>query len=128
MCLTDFKEFKTIRKSNPLIGYRTWRLTREGVLLSEYKDYKWKKTIEGPHKVTEKNSGIYAYYYNYNNNYNYISGIIQQYGKIAIHSIGQRSSYAKIQTFFTIRKSDAIDPKEFLDWIDKFNSNIEKLA
>ena len=68
------------------------------------------------------------YYYNYNcNNYNII-GIIKQYGKVAIHLSGYRSQYAIIDTLFTIRKLDAKESQEFLDWIDKFNARIEKLA
>jgi hypothetical protein len=73
-------------------------------------------------------------YYNYNNNnnyneynynyyYNYILyGVIKQYGRVAIHEVGQRSQYAEIKTLFTIRELDATGPKEFLDWI-KFDFN-----
>ena len=160
MCLPDFKEFKQIDKSSPLIGYKTWRNKKNSLILtSEYQDYSWNK-LEGPHEVLEINSGIYAYNnynYNYNNysynysnynynysynnshsnysNYNYsygnnyyISGIISQWGKVAIHSEGQRSEYAKVKTLFTIRKSDASGTKEFLDWIDIFNKHIEDIA
>jgi hypothetical protein len=69
-------------------------------------------------------------YYHYNNNYHYynIAGIIHQYGRVAIHKIGQRSEYAKIKTLFTIKESDAIGPKEFLCWISKFNLIIAELA
>lgn len=71
------------------------------------------------------------YNYDYNidyRNYYYIGGIIKQYGRVAIHKIGQRSEYAKINTLFTIRKSDASGQKEFLDWIDIFNQKVEDIA
>jgi len=155
MCLPDFVEFKKIKKSEALIGYRNWWLNiKDSIKLkSDSRDYFWDKTIEGPHKVEKENSGIYSYnnyynnfynysnYYNYNNNYNNynnyyynyknyynISGIIHQYGKVAIHRKGYRSQYAIINTLFTISESDAKGPKEFLDWIKVFNSNIETLA
>jgi hypothetical protein len=151
MCLPDFFEFKVIRKDNPLIGYRNWRM-KNGILRSECMNYEWNKVVEGPHKVAEADSGIYAYnnnnynyynYYYYNYNYNnnyynynyynyyyyyYIAGIIHQYGRTAIHKIGQRSTYARIKTLFTIRKSDAIGPEKFLNWIEKFNNEIIELA
>ena len=145
MCLPDFERFDNIIEENSLIGYRTWRLPMSELvhLLSEHQNYVWTKIIEGPHEVLEANSGIYAYnnyYYNYynHNNYNYyynyyhnnyyIYGAINQFGKVAIHKIGQRSEYAKIKTFFTIRESDANGPKKFLDWISKFNSIITELS
>lgn len=154
MCLPDFKEFKQIEKTNPLIGYRSWKLSihNPAILKSEHQKYDWNNIIEGPHVVTDSNSGIYAYNYNYSNNYNYnnyyysnnynnnynysnknynnyyMSGIINQYGRVAIHRTGQRSEYAKINKIFTIRESDAKGPKEFLDWISKFNFIIVELA
>ena len=71
MCLPDFKEFVQIDKNQPLVGYRNWRNNyNNNKLISEYQDYNWKKE-EGPHKVKDKDSGIYAYN-NYNNdNYHY---------------------------------------------------------
>ena len=169
MCLPNFVEFKQIEESSPLIGYRNWRLDIENpiILQSENQNYLWDKVIEGPHLVTDSNSGIYAYknnnyknnnynnynYYNYyknNNYYNYyknsyyknsyynyynyyyynysLTGIISQYGRVAIHKIGQRSEYAKITKLFTIKESYANGPKEFLDWIDKFNLIILELS
>ena len=191
MCLPDFIEFKNIDESTPMIGYRNWRLPAKGdslILISESLNYNWDKIIEGPHKVKNSNSGIYAYnnynynnynnyynynyynnyynynYNNYNNNYNYYnnnncnnnnnynnynynynyynnynnyndnynyynnSGVIQQYGKTAVHKNGQRSEYAKIKTLFTIRKQYAQGPREFLGWIDIFNNRIEAVA
>ncbi len=126
------------------------------ILKSESQNYNWSK-IEGPHEIKAENSGIYAnnyynnynyynknhnyynnyknynyynknynYYYNYN--YNYLSGIINQWGKVALHKIGQRSEYAKVKTIFTIRESDAKGPEEFLKWIVKFNSHIKEIA
>lgn len=68
------------------------------------------------------------YIYTYNNNNYSIAGIINQYGKVAIHKIGQRSEYARIITLFTIRESDAKGQEEFLDWIKKFNLFIAELA
>ena len=127
------------------------------ILMSEHRDYNWNK-LEGPHEVKEKDSGIYAYnyynyysnnyynnnyYYNYYNNYNYnnnynnyynnynynnILGIILQYGKVAIHSSGQRSEYAKIKTLFSIRESDAQGSQKFLNWIKIFNKKIEVIS
>lgn len=140
MCLPNFIKFKKIPESNPIVGYRSWRVNIENPdnLISLYSDYNWNSNI-GRHNVNNFNSGIYAYnfmytdyyynyYYNNNNNYYYNYGIIHQYGKVAIHKDGQRSEYCKIITLFTIRKSDAKGPKEFLDWIDNFNPVIEKLA
>ena len=57
-----------------------------------------------------------------------MTGIILQWGKVAIHSEGQRSEYAKIDTLFTIQESDAIGPKEFLNWIKIFNKRVEDIA
>jgi hypothetical protein len=157
MCLPDFKEFKQIPENSPLIGYRTWKTSVRDdsyLLKSEFQDYHWNK-LEGPHEVLKVNSGIYAYnnyynyynnynnynnnyyyyynnnnnyYYYYNNNNNYLAGIIHQWGKTAIHSMGQRSEYAKIDTLFSIRKLDAKGPKEFLDWTKIFNEKINKIA
>jgi hypothetical protein len=163
MCLPDFERFDNILESNPLIGYRNWRLIIKNptILISENQDYNWNKVIEGPHKVKNSNSGIYAYNYynnynnyynycnyyynnyNYNNYYNYcnyyynnynynnnycISGVIKQYGRVAIHKIGRRSEYAKIDRLFTVRETDAKGPKEFLDWIKLFNLIVKNLA
>lgn len=126
MCLPDFTEFKQIEEDSPLIGYRSWKLLfKSGILKSENQNYEWNKKTEGPHEVLDINSGIYAY--NNYNNYN-IFGVIKQYGKVAIHKIGQRSEYAVINTLFTIRKEDARGPQEFLNWIDTFNKNIIELA
>ena len=63
----------------------------------------------------------------YNNNY-CISGIIHQYGKVAIHESGYRSEYAKIVKGFTIRESDAKGPEKFLSWIKEFNQIISNLC
>jgi len=147
MCLPGFVEFRQIGESSPFIGYRAWKNKLENslVLISENQDYLWKK-IEGPHEIRETNSGIYAYNYNSynynnyydnyynNNNYRYydnnnysnyrISGIITQWGKVAIHKIGQRSEFAKVNTIFKIREQDAKGPKKFLDWIKLFNRRI----
>ena len=160
MCLPDFQEFKQVLKKDAITGYRNWLLPiRETgghitLLRSVNQSFIYdKRNGCGRHKVTEDNSGIYAYNYNnyHNNNYNnyyydnnnnyyyhnnnnyyyyyyYVAGIIKQYGKVAIHLTGQRSEYAIIDTLFTIRKSDAIGPPDFLNWIDIFNSRIEKLA
>jgi hypothetical protein len=57
-----------------------------------------------------------------------LSGIIKQYGRIAIHKIGQRSEYAKIEDIFTIRESDAKGPEKFIAWISNFNSHIKSIA
>ena len=136
MCLPDFVKFKQIEKDTALTGYKIWRNVKKEdnlTLLSEYMTYEWKE-IEGPHEVLEENSGIYSYNnYNYYNNYYYnyhyyISGIIKQYGKVAIHKTGYRSEFAIIDTIFSIRESDAKGSKEFLDWIKKFNNKIEKIA
>ncbi len=133
MCLPNFKEFKQIDEKDAIIGHRIWRNSineNELVLRSEYLDHYW-KSIEGPHEVREINSGIYAYNYNYNYNnyynYNYY-GIVKQYGKVAIHLTGQRSEYAKIDTLFNIKLSDAKGPKEFLDWIELFNDKTDRIA
>ena len=144
MCLPDFIGYKQIEEFNSLIGYRFWRnkLTDNSlILMSEHRDYNWNK-LEGPHEVKEKDSGIYAYNNNYNNynynnnyynnynnnNYNNILGIILQYGKVAIHSSGQRSEYAKIKTLFSIRESDAQGSQKFLNWIKIFNKKIEVIS
>jgi len=158
MCLPDFVEFNKINESITLIGYRDWRnLIKDSLILeSENQKYKWSK-IEGPHEVKQENSGIYSYnynnknyknynYYYNNNNYNYnyknyyyyynsnnhknynLSGIIKQWGKVAIHKTGYRSEYAKIDTLFSIRELDAQGIKEFLDWIKIFNARIEQIA
>jgi|SRR5260221_744447 len=150
MCLPNFKEFKQIDEKDAIIGHRIWRNSineNELVLRSEYLDHYW-KSIEGPHEVREINSGIYAYNYNYNYNnyYNYYNnyynynynynnyynynyyGIVKQYGKVAIHLTGQRSEYAKIDTLFNIKLSDAKGPKEFLDWIELFNDKTDRIA
>lgn len=129
MCLPDFKELKQIDESNPIIGYRNWiNVINNLELCSIAQIYTWQE-LEGPHEVKERNSGIYAYnYYNYHNNYNNLSGIIHQWGKVAIHSTDQRSEYAKIVTLFTIRESDARGSKEFKDWIGKFNQHIKDIA
>lgn len=151
MCLPNFVEFKQIEESNPVIGYRSWKIWIENpyILRSESRNYNQAKVIEGPHEVLENNSGIYSYnnnnynyynnynnnnnnynyYYSYNNNYNYyIGGIIHQYGKVAFHETGYRSEYAKVITLFTIRELDATGPPEFLGWIKKFNIIIKTLA
>ena len=140
MCLFNFIKFEQIEEENALMGYRNWRLSINEalVLKSESQEYTWLPIISGPHEVLESNSGIYAYNYNYNNyyynnnnyyynNYN-ISGIIKQYGKTAIHKIGQRSEYAKIDKLFTIRLSDAIEEERFLAWAKEFNTRIEEVA
>lgn len=69
--------------------------------------------------------------YHYNNNYySYydITGTILLYGKVAIHTEGYRSQYAKVKTLFTIRKSDAKGSNNFLNWINEFNTIVEHLA
>ena len=78
------------------------------------------------------NYNYYNYYSNnyYNNNYYYyiISGIIKQFGKIAIHKIGYRSEYAIIDSLFTIRESDAKGDNQFINCIKEFNKRIEAIA
>ena len=88
------------------------------------------------------NNNYYNNYYNYNYNNNYnnynnnyynnnyynISGIIKQFGKIAIHKIGYRSEYAIIDSLFTIRESDAKGDNQFINWIKEFNKRIEAIA
>jgi hypothetical protein len=175
MCLPNFERFEVIDESNPIIGYRKWRLSIENPiqLKSDYTDYNWTNVIEGPHEVTDKDSGIYSYnnyynnynneyynyyyysnygyhyyynnrnynnhnnfyYYYYNNYYNNynsncynVAGIIHQWGKVAIHKAGYRSEYAKVITLFTIKEPDVQRPGEFLEWIKKFNTIIQKLA
>jgi hypothetical protein len=143
MCLPNFVEFKQIKKADAVIGYRNWLLNfkdENSFLKSTNQDFTWDKPQSvGNNKVTEANSGIYShnycnnhynYYYNYYYYYYYylIGGIIKQWGKVAIYQIGYRSQYACIDTLFTIRKSDAQGSQNFLDWIDKFNMKIEKLA
>jgi len=66
-------------------------------------------------------------YYNYNNNI-YLNGIINQWGKVAIHKLGYRSEYAKINTLFSIRELDMKGPKEFQNWIKIFNERINQIA
>lgn len=157
MCLPDFKEFKQIDESSPIIGYRAWRNEIKNsslILKSEYQEYSWSK-FEGPHEVKDKDSGIYAYnnyknnynyynyyYNNYYNNYNYnyfynyyyyknnynLLGVINQYGKVAIHKEGQRSEYATVKTLFTIRESDMNGPEKFTNWIMEFNLHIIKIS
>jgi hypothetical protein len=137
MCLPDFIEFKQIEESNPITGYRGWKLKFGGLeLRSINQDYIW-KAIEGPHVVLDKDSGLYSYnynykYYRYYNNYNYkycdIFGIIKQWGKVAVHKTGYRSEYAKIDTLFKIQESNAIGPKEFINRIGEFHKLIEKVA
>ncbi len=156
MCLPDFIGFKDIKEEDAVVGYRNWRIQiQDGeVLISENQDYIWPFSLV-LHKITKENSGIYSYnnnnnnyyyyyyyynnnnnsnyyYYNnnyYNNNYNYnITGIIKQFGKVAIHKIGYRSEYAKVDTLFLIRELDAKGTKEFLDWIKIFNNKITKVA
>src|SRR3990167_5608980 len=112
MCLPDFKRFEQISEDSPIIGYRIWRNEVNNTnmnLESEYQNYIWEFT-EGPHLVLSTNSGIYAY--NNNNKY-YIGGIIYQWGNTAIHKIGQRSEYAKIDTIFNIREGDTKGPEAF---------------
>lgn len=139
MCLPDFERFEQVKRVNALTGYRIWKnpIKDSNVLLSAYQNYNWKK-VEGPHKVENKDSGIYAYNNNYNNYYNnyykrnyynyYIIGIIKQYGKVAIHKTGQRSQYARIDTLFSIRELYTKGPKKFLDWIKIFNKRIEDIS
>ena len=158
MCLPDFIGFKDIPESEALTGYRGWRIMilDPSNLISETQDYVWKSKLTS-HKVTDRDSGIYSYNnynnynynniyyniynkynniyknYNYNNNiynnYNYNNyGIILQWGRVAIHKMGYRSEFAKIQILFTIRESDAVGPQEFHDWIKKFNRIVKKLA
>jgi len=57
-----------------------------------------------------------------------LSGIIRQWGKVAIHSEGYRSEYAKVNTLFLIRESNAKGSVKFLDWIKLFNDRISKIA
>lgn len=145
MCLPDFQKIIQVDESNPIIGYRVWRLTSRGEFLSQNQDYFWNKFIEGPHTISESDSGIYAYNSNnnynynnynynnsynnnYNNNFNYIAGTILQYGTVAIHKTGQRSEFAKIRLLYTIRESNTIESKKSLDWIKNFNLQIKDLA
>jgi hypothetical protein len=83
------------------------------------------------------NYNNYNYYYNnyynnynnyYNNYYYNLQGIINQWGKVAIHKIGQRSEYANIKTLFAIRESDTKGPETFLTWVRKFNILINNIA
>ena len=133
MCLPDFIEFKQVSKFRPMTGYRNWNNPRETLnLKAQNFDYIWSSPIDGPNKVEDKDSGLYAYNYNYNNNYNlynYIGGIIKQWGKVAIHKDGQRSEYAKVSLLFTIRDSDAKGPDEFIKWIKEvFNPYVKEIA
>jgi len=156
MCLPNFIEMKQTERENSIIGYRNWgvNINNPISLLSEYQNYEW-NPIEGPHEVRGSNSGIYSYnnynnnnnnnnnnnyyyynnnhcnYNNYNNNYNdyyYISGIINQWGKVAIHETGYRSEFATVNALFTIREIDAKGPAKFIFWIKTFNKTIENLA
>jgi hypothetical protein len=153
MCLPKFIEFKNIPEQDAVTGYRAWKnkIQDSNILISEYANYTWKE-IEGPHEVLEENSGIYSYnnynnsnynyynnnnynynnYNNNNNNYNYYNyyliGIIKQWGKTAIHEEGYRSEFAKIDTLFNIRESDAEGPQKFLDWIKFFNGRISDIS
>ena len=141
MCLPNYIETKIIDESNPMIGYRNWKLPfRSNKLKSSSVEYEWSE-IEGPHIIKEDNSGIYAYSnynynysnYNYDNNYyanNYynLSGIIKQWGRVAVHESGQRSEYAKIVTLFTIRESDMRGDDKFQSWVIDFNKTIKVVA
>jgi hypothetical protein len=73
------------------------------------------------------NNSYSNYYYNYYDYY-YHNGIIRQYGRVAIHKVGQRSEYAEVQTLFTIRESDARGDNTFIDWIKEFNQRVRQLA
>jgi len=137
MCLPDFIEMKNLSQDEAVTGYRNWKvkINEDNNLKSEYIDYIWITELTS-HEVREENSGIYSYcsynnynynYYNYYNNYN-ISGIIKQFGKIAIHKIGYRSEYAIIDSLFTIRESDAKGDNQFINWIKEFNKRIEAIA
>lgn len=84
-------------------------------------------------KYLNHNHNYYNYKHNKNHNYSHnyyyhINGIIEQFGKVAIHQVGYRSEYAKIKTLFTIRESDATGLDKFLNWIKKFNSLVSKIA
>ena len=157
MCLPDFIEFKNLSQDEAVTGYRNWKVKineDDKKLKSECRDYTWSIKLIS-HKVERENSGIYSYYnnnnnyyyynnnnyynyynnnyynyYYYNNNYYYyiISGIIKQFGKIAIHKIGYRSEYAIIDSLFTIRESDAKGDNRFISWIKEFNKKIEEIA
>ena len=156
MCLPDFIEMKNLSQDEAVTGYRNWKvkINEDNNLKSEYIDYIWITELTS-HEVREENSGIYSYcsynnynynYYNYYNNYNHnnynynyynyynnynnynISGIIKQFGKIAIHKIGYRSEYAIIDSLFTIRESDAKGDNQFINWIKEFNKRIEAIA
>ncbi len=152
MCLPDFERFETFLKKNAVTGYRNWKNPIKTLdLKSESRDYLWLPRGER-HKITDKNSGIYSYNNNYynnyyynnyynnnnnnNNNYNnykyynnyYISGIVLQYGKVAIHKTGYRSEYVKVSSLFTIRESDAKGDDKFINWIKEFNIHIGEVA
>jgi len=45
-----------------------------------------------------------------------------------MHEDGYRSEYAKIDTLFNIRASDAKEPKEILDWISILNERIQQIS
>ncbi len=140
MCLPNFIEFKIISEAEAIIGYRNWRIKISGNddLVSESQNYIWPVELIS-HKVEKENSGIYSYnnynyyynnynnYYNNNNYYN-IGGTIKQFGKVAIHKIGYRSEFARIDILFTIRELDAIGDEEFKNWIKVFNERIIKIA
>ena len=142
MCLPNFIQMKNLSQDKAVTGYRNWKvkINEDNNLKSEYIDYIWITELTS-HEVREENSGIYSYcnynynnnYNNYNNNYNNnnyynISGIIKQFGKIAIHKIGYRSEYAIIDSLFTIRESDAKGDNQFINWIKEFNKRIEAIA
>ena len=152
MCLPNLIEMKNLSQDEAVTGYRNWRvkIKEDNNLKSEYIDYTWLTELTS-HEVREENSGIYSYnynnyynynYYNNNNYYNYynynnynnnynnynISGVIKQFGKIAIHKIGYRSEYAIIDSLFTIRESDAKGDNQFINWIKEFNKRIEAIA
>src|SRR5579859_5538605 len=151
MCLPDFIKIEQVSEDKTLTGYRNWRNLISGSLNlhSSNQNYIWLPEGEKT-EVKDNNSGYYSYnnynnyynyyyhyynyynnnYYNYNyNNYYYIAGIIKQYGKVAIHNTGYRSEYAKIDTLFKIRFSDAEGSDNFLRWINEvFNPRIEAIA
>ena len=158
MCLSNFIEFKTLEEKDALTGYRIWKspISNPKILKSLNQEYIWTPDQRDA-KVTEKDSGYYAYNYNNNNNnynnnyynnsnnnyyynyyyyynnynynnYYYYQGITKHWGKTAIHSIGIRSEKVKIIILFTIKPEDAKGPREFLDWIKEFNSNISEIA
>jgi hypothetical protein len=60
MCLPNFIRFEEVPETNPITGYRIWRL-KNYRLFSDVTPYEWTRIVEGPHKVERENSGIYAY-------------------------------------------------------------------